>query len=260
MSNIWLDKKADLDYLGRIEELKKCHSDFNYFAKNYLTIYHPIKGIIPFELYDFQSRLIESCNTQRFVISTKFRDGGFSTTTILWGLWRCLFNLDQRILVGCERDSSACRWQEVMEETLNRLPEWMRPKLKRCNRHCIEFASGSCLYFSTLEPARGKLLDALIIDEAAFHKKIERNWRALWPCLSCGGRCIVVSTTNGVGNWFEQTYHEAMEKRNNFYVFRAEYTEHPRYQDAEYCQQLREGLGEAGWNQEVLQNFISTSF
>lgn len=70
----------------------------------------------------------------------------------------------------------------------------------------------------------------------------------------------MVSTTNGIGNWFEETYHNAQEGKNNFHVFHADYSEHPKYQNEEFCKLLRSNLGEAGWHQEVLQDFLVGGF
>ena len=42
----------------------------------------------------------------------------------------------------------------------------------------------------------------LIIDEAAHVENMSELWTGLYPTLSTGGRCIALSTPNGVGNWF----------------------------------------------------------
>jgi hypothetical protein len=260
MNNVWLDRK-EKSYLERIDILKECATNFEYFGKNYIKILHPTRGLIPLELMDFQKRFIKSLNDNRFVIATKFREGGFSTNAIMWGLWKTLFTLDYNLMIGCPRDRDATRWQENVLEVINWIPSWMRPKIGKCNKHHIYFEeTNSSIYFSTLEPARGRRLDCIIIDEAAFHKKMNQSWRALWPCLSCGGQCIAVSTTNGIGNWFQETYHNALEGKNNFSVFKSNYSEHPKYQNEEFCKLLRSNLGEAGWHQEVLQDFLVDGF
>ena len=46
----------------------------------------------------------------------------------------------------------------------------------------------------------------LIIDEAAHIDGLDDLWTGLYPTLSTGGRCIALSTPNGVGNWFHKTY------------------------------------------------------
>ena len=39
-----------------IDEVTKCGEDPAYFIRNYVNIEHPIKGIIPFDLYKFYLR------------------------------------------------------------------------------------------------------------------------------------------------------------------------------------------------------------
>ena len=40
------------------EEIRKCSVDPVYFIRNYINIEHPIKGIVPFDLYRFQERIV----------------------------------------------------------------------------------------------------------------------------------------------------------------------------------------------------------
>ena len=47
---------------------------------------------------------------------------------------------------------------------------------------------------------------------------MEKHWKAMWPILSTGGSCTLVSTVNGLGNWYQETYHDAQEGRNKFHV------------------------------------------
>ena len=55
-----------------IEEYQKCKEDPAYFIKTYVNIVHPIKGVIPFELYRFQQRIVEEIDSHRFSIIKKF--------------------------------------------------------------------------------------------------------------------------------------------------------------------------------------------
>ena len=41
-------------------------------------------------------------------------------------------------------------------------------------------------------------------------------WTGLYPTLSTGGRCIALSTPNGVGNWFHKTCVDAEIEKNDF--------------------------------------------
>ena len=53
------------------KEYAKCASNSIYFLKKYCMIQHPIKGKIPFDLYDFQEKTIEDFVQHRFNIILK---------------------------------------------------------------------------------------------------------------------------------------------------------------------------------------------
>ena len=42
---------ARLTKKAQVAEIIKCGKDPNYFFKNYLKIQHPVRGLIPFEMY-----------------------------------------------------------------------------------------------------------------------------------------------------------------------------------------------------------------
>jgi hypothetical protein len=234
--------------LKRILELKKCCEDFNYFSENYIKIHSPTKGVIPLKLFDFQKRLIETYNKEKFVILTKFRNGGFSTVSYIYALWQSIFNLDKNIMISEHSGNNA---QELIEDVIYLLPEWIRPKIGRCNKNLIEFTENNCnLYFHNLNSCRGKRLDLLIIDEAAFHDEMDKKWKAVYTSLQ--DKCFILSTPNNL-NWFYETYKNAKTGKNSFKVFHADYQEHPEHQN--YLD-LRENLGEKSFQQEILQNFI----
>ncbi|MEL4395654.1 hypothetical protein AAEH73_21830, partial [Shewanella algae] len=80
-------------------EFEKCALSFFYFCHKYVKILHPKKGLSPFILYKYQRRVIKDYNNNRFNIISKFRQGGLTTVTLLWSLWKCIFDLDQQIMV-----------------------------------------------------------------------------------------------------------------------------------------------------------------
>ena len=48
------------------KEIIKCGKNPVYFINNYCKISHPMKGLIPFKLYDYQEELINDFNDYRF--------------------------------------------------------------------------------------------------------------------------------------------------------------------------------------------------
>jgi hypothetical protein len=81
-------------------------------------------------------------------------------------------------------------------------------------------------------PIGSEALSLLVLDEAAHIDGLEELWTGLYPTLSTGGRCIALSTPNGVGNWFHKTCTEADSGTNNFNLTTLMWDVHPdRNQD-----------------------------
>ncbi len=250
-----MDQELTLDQ--QKEEILKCKDSFEYFCRTCVKIYHPKYGIIPFKTHDYQMRLIRMCEDHCFVIGTKFRQGGFTTVSLVHRMWECLFKKDHRTMYLTKNDRWARECGDMVKRIIAKLPSWIRPGLKRCNDHFIEFEeTDSQMHFCTPIQCRGKSFSNIIVDEPAFSDNFESDWKMIFPSLSCGSSVLVLSTPNGVGNWFEETYHNAVERKNSFVVFYADYTEHPDYANEQWVKMMKENLGEAGWQQEVLQNFI----
>ena len=50
----------------QIKEIIKCGKDPTYFFNSYLKIQHPVRGLIPFDTYEFQDECIQSFLEDRF--------------------------------------------------------------------------------------------------------------------------------------------------------------------------------------------------
>ena len=195
----------------RQKEIIKCCNSFPYFCHKYIKILHPMKGLVPFVLYGYQRKVIKDYEVYRFNIISKFRQGGLTTVTLLWGLWRCMFQMDQQIMLLSKTDREATDIGMMIDRACEHFPIWLKPKKEgKWNDHLKMFTdTGSAIKFYSPEAARGKAVTFLIVDEAAFIDDMEKHWKAMWPVLSTGGSCTLISTVNGLGNWYEQTYVDA---------------------------------------------------
>jgi hypothetical protein len=252
-----LENIEKYDPIRRKKEMIKCSDSFAYFCHKYVKILHPMRGLIPFVLYKYQRKTIYDYETNRFNIISKFRQGGLTTVTLLWGLWRCMFQLDQQIMLISKTDREATDIGMMADRACENLPEWLKPKKDgKWNDHLKQFTdTGSALKFYSPEAARGKSVTFLIVDECAFIDDMEKHWKAMWPILSTGGSCTLISTVNGLGNWYEQTYREAKDRLNKFHVIDLDYWEHPDYNDESWVSEQKAQLGEKGFRQEVLREF-----
>lgn len=237
----------------QMAEFKKCCSNFSYFCK-YLKIRHPTKGITEFKLYDYQLKLIEHYNNNRFTILKKFRDGEFTTTTVLWMLWNCLFKVDQRFIFISPNDDYNKSVKKNIDVVIESLPEMFQPILSKSNAYEIRFADTDAnIVFLTPQVSRGKGCDWIIIDEPAFIKDMKNVWNAVYPCISCGGKAIVLSAPNGKKGWFYETYCKAQKGLTNWKIFETDYFKHSDHKGTNW--QLRKELGEEGWKQGILAEF-----
>jgi hypothetical protein len=253
------DALEELDNDEKLDELTKCAEDFRYFAENYVWITHPKRGLILFDLYGYQMKCIREYDQFKHSIIRKFRQGGLTTLTVIWCLWRCIFRTDQKIMVLSKSDREAKSAGKIVTNVMKYLPAWMKPDVELDNQHEKVFAdTNGSIEFWTCEAARSKSLTYLIIDEAAFIKNMDEHWKSMYPTLSTGGSCIVISTVNGLGNWYEEWYHAAELGRNMFHVIDIDYRENPEYCNEKWATEMRANLGEKGWRQEVLGDFLGS--
>jgi hypothetical protein len=242
------------------KEIIKCCNSFPYFCHKYIRILHPMKGLIPFVLFKYQKKVIRDYESNRFNIISKFRQGGLTTVTLLWGLWKCMFQMDQQVMLLSKTDREATDTGLIIDRACENLPSWLKPKKEgKWNDHLKMFTdTGSAIKFYSPEAARGKAVTFLIIDEAAFIDDMEKHWKAIWPTLSTGGSCTLISTVNGLGNWYEQTYRDSKDGKNKFHVIDLDYWEHPDYNNEQWVAEQKAQLGEKGFLQEVLREFLGS--
>lgn len=256
------ETKEDLenyDIQTQIQELIRCTNDFWYFCVKYVKINHPVFGTIRFMPYIYQNRVIECYNDHRFNILSKFRQGGLTTVSVLWALWKCMFGSGQRIMIVSKTDREAIAAGDMAKTAVEYLPSWLKPETDKFNEHEKQFkTTNSVLWCYTIEACRGKSISILIIDEAAFIPDMKDEWKAIYPVISTGGRCAAISTVNGLGNWYEETYHEAESGKGPFNIINIDYWEHPLYNDPKWIEETKSVLQEDGWAQEVERCFIGS--
>lgn len=241
------------------EEMEKCAASFPYFCHRYVKILHPTEGALPCVLYNYQRRVVEAYENNRYTILSKFRQGGLTMTAVLWSLWRCMFKYDQQIMILSKTDREAMAAGEIGRFALKYLPQWLQPEMHENSKHEKHFThTRSVLKFYTPEAARGKSLTILIVDEAAFISDMEKYWSDMYPTIGTGGKAIIISTVNGMGNWYEETYHLAQSGRKDFFIVDLDYWEHPEYVNPAWVRNMRKNLGEKLFAQEILRSFLDS--
>lgn len=240
----------------QLKEIVKCSESFSYFCENYVrvksySVTHPAVHQLAFKLHPFQERLAEHWESHRFSINSKFRQGGFTTLAVMYGLWKCLFQMDQRVMYVGKTDRDVRDASHLADYTLSLIPDWMKG-INSKSDHRKKFDTGSVMTLMVFEAACGLAVNLLIIDEAAFIKDMDKHWVAMWPVISNGGRLIVQSTVKTDEDWFWDRLIDARAGVGGMVEFKCHYTDRPEFDNLEWEQEMRRNVG-SGWESEFLQ-------
>ena len=215
-------------------EYAKCATDPVYFLGKYGVIQHPLKGKVNFNLYDFQEKSLESFMKHDYNIVLKARQLGLSTLTAGYALWMMTFQQDKNILVIATKQETAKNLVTKVRVMHANLPGWLKQPCVEDNKLSLRYKNGSQIkaVASSEESGRSEALSLLIIDEAAFIEKIDTIWGAAQQTLATGGRALVISTPNGVGNFFHKTWVGAENGTNDFNFIKLHWSVHPEREQA----------------------------
>ena len=91
----------------QILEFMACKADPVYFAKQHVKIVSLDEGLVPFQPYDFQERLINNFHENRFNICKMPRQTGKSTTSVSYLLHYAVFNDNVNIGILANKAATA---------------------------------------------------------------------------------------------------------------------------------------------------------
>ena len=216
------------------EEYQRCAQEPIYFMKKYCKIQHPKKGKILFNLFPFQEKTLTEFKNHRYNIILKSRQTGISTLTAGFSLWKMLFNEDYNVLVIATKQEVAKNLVTKVRIMNQFLPSWLKLETIEDNKLSLRYANGSQIKATSAagDAGRSEALSLLVFDEAAFIDKIDEIWTSAQSTLSTGGSAIVVSTPNGVGNWYHKMWVGAEQDDNGFNPIRLHWTVHPERDQA----------------------------
>lgn len=211
------------------EEFIKCAKDPAYFMRKYCYIQHPTRGRVLFNLYPFQEEVLHLFRDHKFLITLKSRQLGISTLAAGYSLWLMLFHKDKNVLALATTQATARNLVSKVIFMYSELPKWMKIPSVENNKLSLRLKNGSKIQAksSNADAARSEAVSLLLIDEAAFIDNIEETFASAQQTLATGGQCMALSTPNGIGNWFHQTWVKAESGENSFLPVRLPWTVHP---------------------------------
>ena len=240
-------------------EYQRCATDPMHFMRKYGYIQHPTRGKILFDLYPFQEKSLEEISKHDYSIILKSRQLGISTLTAGYALWCMLFNEDFNVLVIATKQDVAKNLVTKVRVMHQYLPSWLKGGVIEDNKLSLRLKNGSQIkaISASGDAGRSEALSLLVMDEAAFIDKIDEIWASAQQTLATGGKCIALSTPNGMGNWFHKQWMKAEAGENRFNTIRLHWTVHPD-RDQDWRDDQNELLGSAMAAQECDCDFLSS--
>lgn len=202
-----------------IDEYKKCAVDPIYFATTYIKIINVDRGLINFEMWDFQQDMLRTFHENRFSICKLPRQVGKTTTAVAFLLHYILFNENVNVAILANKSSTAREILGRLQLAFEYLPRFLQQGIREWNKGSIELANGSrALADSTSgSSVRGRSFNVIFLDEFAFvpNNIAEAFFMSTYPTISSGNstKVIIVSTPNGL-NLFYRMWMDAIEKRS----------------------------------------------
>ena len=210
-----------LTELQQEAEWRRCERDESYFLHKYWHIAHPAHGRILFDLRRAQSTALQHWETNRYSLTLKARQIGWTTLVAAHQFWLAFFHPDQNIIDLSRTERESVLLLRKSKYGLQHLPEWLvarGPESLIEHQQKMGFDNGSQITSmpSASDPARGESASLVVVDEWAFLPNPEEAWASIEPVADVGGRIIGLSTANGSGNFFHETWVGSQTGNNKF--------------------------------------------
>ena len=246
-----------------IEEYIKCQKDPVYFTKNYIKIVSLDQGLVPFDMYKFQEKLIKNFHEHRFNICKMPRQSGKSTTVVSYLLHYAIFNDNVNIAILANKASTARDLLGRLQLAYENLPKWMQQGVLIWNKGSLELENGSKIMAASTSASavRGGSYNIIFLDEFAFipNHIADDFFASVYPTISSGKstKVIIVSTPKGM-NHFYKKWHDAERSRNEYIPTDVHWSEVPG-RDENWKKQTIANTSEQQFQQEFECDFLGSS-
>ena len=242
-------------------EYQKCMTDPVHFVKNYIKIISLDEGLVKFDMYEFQEKMINHFDRERFSVVLAPRQVGKSIVTLGYILWYACFHSEKTCAILANKGSTAREMLSRITLMLENLPFFLQPGCRSLNKGTIQFSNNSKIFAAATSPSsiRGHSVNLVMLDEFGFVDNATEFYTSTYPVISSGTstKMIVTSTPNGVGNMFHRIWEGATQEVNDFKSFRVHWWDVPG-RDEEWKRQTVANTSELQFSQEHECNFLGT--
>lgn len=258
----------------QVQEYMKCAQDPIYFIKKYVKVVSLDKGLVPFNLYDYQEEIVDAVHNNRFVISKLPRQSGKSTTMIAYILHYVLFNQSMTVAVLANKQSTAREILSRLKMAYEYLPLWLQQGIVEWNKGSLELENGSRIIASSTSASavRGGSFNMIFLDEFAHVPQniAEEFFSSVYPTITSGQstKVLMVSTPNGLNlfyhYWRGATKREGEKGKNEYIPIEIHWSQVPKYpggplRDQEWKNQQIANTSEQQFQTEFECDFIGST-
>ena len=255
---------VELTYTAeQVDEILKCQNDPVYFIKNYVKIVNVDKGLVPFDMWPFQEKMVQSFHDNRFNIAKMPRQCGKTTTSVGYMLWSVLFNDEYIVGILANKGALAREILSRIQKAYEYLPIWLQQGIVVWNKGNIELENGSKIfaYATSASGVRGGSYNLVFLDEFAFvqHNMALDFFQSTYPVISSGQttKVIIVSTPNGL-NLFYKMWVDAEEGRSSYKPLEIHWSDVPG-RDEKWKEETIRNTSEEQFRVEFETEFVGSS-
>jgi len=247
----------------QVEEYIKCSEDPVYFIRTYIKIVSLDKGLIPFEMYDFQVDMTKKFHDNRFNIAKLPRQSGKSTIVTSYLLWYVLFNANVNVAILANKAATSREMLQRLQLSYENLPKWLQQGILQWNRGSLELENGSKIMAASTSSSavRGMSFNVIFLDEFAFvpNHIADQFFSSVYPTVSSGKstKVIIISTPHGM-NMFYKLWHDAERGANEYIPTEVHWSQVPG-RDAAWKEQTIKNTSESQFRVEFECEFIGSS-
>ena len=244
-------------------EYQKCMEDPQYFIENYVQIINVDRGLIPFDMYPYQKKMIKTFNDERFVICKMPRQTGKSTTIVSFLLHYILFNESVNCAILANKLNTARELLSRLQLAYEHLPKWLQQGVVVWNKGNIELENGSKILAAATSSSavRGSSFNIIFLDEFAHvpNNIADQFFTSVYPTISSGEttKVFIVSTPLGL-NMFYKMWVDAEEGRSNYVPIDVSWMEVPG-RDAKWKAETIKNTSQQQFTQEFDCEFIGST-
>jgi hypothetical protein len=253
----------------QVQEYIKCANDPVYFVEKYVKIVAVDKGLVPFEMYDFQKDLIDKLHQNRFVIGKLPRQVGKTTTVGAYLLHYVLFNQNMNVAILANKQSTAIEILGRIKMAYEYLPKWLQQGVIEWNKGSIVLENGSRILAAATSSSaiRGGSFNCILLDEFAHipTQIAEEFFTSVYPTITSGQstKMFIISTPNGL-NMFYYYWKGAINNQNGYVPFEVHWSQVPKYpggplRDEQWKKEMISKTSEKQFEQEFECDFLGSS-